>query len=214
MPRTRGAVSGLLLIALGVWGALAPFIGPYFQWAYPPDHEWAWTSARGWLEVFPGVTTVVGGLLLVGSGNRATAMFGGWLAAFAGAWFVVGRALASTLQIGHIGDPVASTDAKRALMEITYFSGLGALIVFLSGAVLARLAVRMARDVEVAPAPASEVSAADVEPASDYSPEYSMAPAAEVSSDAVTQVRADQFPAQEPQDRKSSFFRRRRASTS
>jgi hypothetical protein len=152
MPRSRGAVTGLLMIILGVWGALIPFVGPYFNFAYTPDRAWAWTTARGWLEVFPGATTVVGGLLLVVSGNRATAMFGGWLAAFAGAWFVVGRALASTLQIGDIGQPIAATDARRAVLEICYFSGLGALIVFLAGAVLARLSVRMARDVELAPA--------------------------------------------------------------
>src|SRR5215469_13902460 len=124
MPRSRGAVTGLLLIILGVWGALIPFVGPYFNFAYPPDHAWAWSTARAWLEVFPGVTTVVGGMLLVVSGNRATAMLGGWLAAFAGAWFVVGRALASTLQIGEIGNPIAATDARRAVLEICYFSGL------------------------------------------------------------------------------------------
>jgi hypothetical protein len=152
MPRSRGAVTGLLMIILGVWGALIPFVGPYFNFAYTPDHAWAWTTARGWLEVFPGATAVVGGLLLVVSGNRATAMFGGWLAAFAGAWFVVGRALASTLRLGSVGQPIAATDARRAVVEICYFSGLGALIVFLAGAVLARLSVRMARDVESAPA--------------------------------------------------------------
>ncbi len=150
MPRSRGAVSGLLLIILGVWGALIPFIGPYFHFAYTPDQAWAWSTARGWLEVFPGVTTAVGGFLLLVSGNRATAMFGGWLAVIAGAWFVVGRTLASLLRLGDIGHPIAVTDAKRAVIEISYFSGLGALIVFLGGAVLARVSVRTARDVEYA----------------------------------------------------------------
>ncbi|PIB77342.1 hypothetical protein [Mycobacterium celatum] len=208
MPRSRGAVSGLLLIILGAWGALIPFIGPYFHWAYTPDKEWTWTAARGWLEVFPGVAAVVGGLLLVGSGNRATAMFGGWLAAFAGAWFVVGRPFASPLRLGDVGQPVAATDTKRALLEISYFSGLGALIVFLAGAVLARLAVRTVRDVEAAAAVAAapDVSTADVPP----TPEYTPAP--DVSPDAVTQVRGEQFPAAEPEGRhsKGSFFRRRR----
>ena len=150
MPRSRGAVSGLLLIILGVWGALIPFIGPYFHFAYTPDQTWAWSTARAWLEVFPGVTTAVGGFLLLVSGNRATAMFGGWLAVIAGAWFIVGRTLASTLRLGDIGQPIAATDAKRAVLEISYFSGLGALIVFLGGAVLARVTIRTARDVEFA----------------------------------------------------------------
>jgi hypothetical protein len=174
MPRSRGAVSGLLLIILGVWGALIPFIGPYFHFAYTPDQMWAWSTARAWLEVFPGVVTAAGGFLLLISGNRATAMFGGWLAVIGGAWFVVGRTLASTLRLGDIGHPVAATDAKRAVLEICYFSGLGALIVFLGAAALARMSVRTLRDVEFlsepeqpavppysgleeAPAPATEV---------------------------------------------------------
>jgi hypothetical protein len=159
MPRTRGAVTGLLLILLGAWGALAPFIGPIINWAYTADPAWTWTAAKGWLEVLPGVATAVGGLLLLASGNRASAVFGGWLAAFAGAWFVVGRTFASTLGIGDVGQPLASTDLKRALLEVTYFTGLGSLIVLLSGAVLARVAVRHARDVvatEPAPAPYGE----------------------------------------------------------
>ena len=150
MPRSRGAVSGLLLIILGVWGALIPFIGPYFHFAYTPDQAWAWSTARAWLEVFPGITTAVGGFLLLVSGNRATAMFGGWLAVIAGAWFIVGRTLASLLRLGDIGQPIAVTDAKRAVLEISYFSGLGALIVFLGGAVLARVTIRTVRDVELA----------------------------------------------------------------
>jgi hypothetical protein len=150
MPRSRGAVSGLLLIILGAWGALIPFIGPYFHFAYEPGQAWVWSTARGWLEVFPGVTTALGGFLLLTSGNRATAMFGGWLAVIAGAWFVVGRSLASTLRLGDVGRPLAGTDAKRAVIEIASFSGLGALIVLLGGAVLARVTIRTARDVELA----------------------------------------------------------------
>ncbi|HVQ86182.1 MAG TPA: hypothetical protein VMS84_15770 [Mycobacterium sp.] len=154
MPRSRGALTGLLLILLGAWGALVPFFGPNIDWAYTTDPAWTWTTAKGWLEVLPGAVTAVGGLLVLGSGNRAAASLGGWLAVFGGAWFVVGQAFAPTLAIGDVGQPAASTDLKRALLEITYFTGLGALIMFLGGAVLARVAVRHARDVVVAqPAP-------------------------------------------------------------
>ena len=167
MPRTRGAVIGLLLILLGAWGALIPFIGPNIDWAYMTDPAWTWTAAKGWLEVFPGVATAAGGLVLLVSGRRASAMVGGWLAVFAGAWFVVGRAFAATLNIGDVGQPVATgaqADLKRALLEVTYFTGLGALIVFLGGAALARVAVRHARDVvltEPAPMAGADVAARD-----------------------------------------------------
>ena len=202
MPRSRGAVTGLLLVLLGAWGALIPFVGPYFNFAYTPNTPWAWTTARGWLEVFPGVVTVLGGLLLISSRNRATAMFGGWLAVLGGAWFVVGRALASTLNLGDIGYPVASTDGRRALLEIAYFSGLGTLIVFLGGWVLALLSVRLARDVE----PYSLPPAAG-EPMSAPQPV-----ASEVSPDAATQVGPNPVRAPETEPRRSrGLIRRRRA---
>lgn len=146
MPRSRGAASGLLLILLGVWGAAVPFIGPRFDFAYSLGEEW--TPGRGWLQVLPGAVAVVGGLLLLASRNRATAMLGGWLAVVAGAWFVVGRAFAGPLNLGDVGTPVAATDTKRVWLELTYFYGLGALIVFLGALALGRLSVRSVRDVE------------------------------------------------------------------
>ena len=225
MPRSRGAVTGLLLVLLGAWGALIPFVGPYFDFAYTPNTAWAWTAARGWLEVFPGVITVLGGLLLISSTNRATAMFGGWLAVLGGAWFVIGTALAAPLHLGDIGQPVASTDGRRALMEIAYFSGLGALIVFLGGGVLAKLSLRLARDVEpyaVSPT-AAEPAAAPVEPAAApaepaagaYSEPYS-APqpvaSSEVSPDATTQAGGNPLRASETEPhRRRGLIRRRRA---
>jgi hypothetical protein len=158
MPRSRGAASGFLLILLGVWGALVPFVGPYFDFAFTPDQEWTWTTARGWLEVLPGAATVVGGLLLLASRNRATAMLGGWLTVLAGAWFVVGRALASPLGIGDPGAPVAAAETKRVWLELTYFYGLGALIVFLGAVALGRLSVRTARDVAYVQRPVAEAA--------------------------------------------------------
>ncbi|MGB6205732.1 hypothetical protein [Mycobacterium sp.] len=206
MPRSRGAVSGLLLIILGVWGALIPFVGPYFHFAYTPDQVWAWNTARGWLEVFPGAVSVAGGILLLISGNRATAMLGGWFAVIAGAWFVVGRTLAPTLRIGSVGQPIGATDAKRAVLEIVYFSGLGALIVFLGAAALARMSVRTARDLEYqlanepVAAPAADTSAAYAAPAA--------APA--VAQDAPT----DAAPRAHRRERSGLFRRRRHTATS
>jgi hypothetical protein len=176
MPRSRGAATGFLLILLGAWGALIPFVGPYFDFSFTPDQEWIWTTARGWLEVLPGAATAVGGLLLLVSGNRATAMLGGWLTVLAGAWFVVGRALAGPLGIGDAGAPVAAAETKRVWLELTYFYGLGALIIFLGAVALGRLSVRTARDVAYAqrpvavaaqpqPAPSEEVT--EIQPTGD-----------------------------------------------
>jgi hypothetical protein len=166
MRRSRGAASGFLLILLGVWGALIPFVGPYFDFAYTPDIAWTWTDPRGWLEVLPGAATVLGGLIVLGSGNRASAMFGGWLTVIAGAWFVIGNLFAGPLRIGSVGDPVAVNDTKRAFLELTYFYGLGALIVFLGAVALGRVSVTSVRDFEFArrPAAAAEPEYGLVEP--------------------------------------------------
>ncbi len=182
MPRSRGAVCGLILVILGVWGALIPFVGPHFNFAYTPDRDWAWSTARGWLEVLPGGGTALGGLLLIFSGNRITAIVGGWLAVLAGAWFVIGGEIAPVLGIGSVGDPIAATERKRAALEISYFSGLGALIVFVGGIALARLAVRLASDIEAL----SRVrSAAPVASAPEYMSGL-QEPQREVSPDAMT----------------------------
>ena len=153
IARSRGAASGFLLILLGVWGAMVPFVGPYFHFAFSPDQAWVWTDARGWLQVLPGVVAVLGGLLLLTSRNRATAMLGAWLTVAAGAWFVVGRAVAGPLGLGDVGTPVAATDTKRVWLELSYFYGLGALVVFLGALAVGRLSVRSVRDVEYAVRP-------------------------------------------------------------
>jgi hypothetical protein len=150
VPRTRGAVSGVLLILLGAWGALVPFIGPYFDYSYGTDSTWVWTAARGWLEVLPGAVTVVGGWLLLVSRNRVTGSTGGWLAALAGAWYVIGQTLAPLWHLGNVGSPLSTKDSGRAAAELGYFYGLGAVIIFLAAFALGRLAVVGVRDLQAA----------------------------------------------------------------
>lgn len=150
IPRTRGALSGFLLIVLGAWGALIPFIGPYFKYAYTPDTTWTWTTARLWLEVVPGVAAILGGLILLMTANRASAVFGGWLASAAGAWFVVGQ-FVSRLWDGEwsrIGDPIGGP--KRQVVEqLGFFSGLGVVILFLAAHAAGRVTVRSVKDLEL-----------------------------------------------------------------
>ena len=202
MPRSRGALSGVILVILGVWGALIPFVGPHFNFAYTPDQDWAWSTARGWLEVLPGAAAAVAGLLLVIAGNRVTAMLAAKLAVLAGAWFVLGGRFAPLLGIGSAGDPIAATDRKRAVLEISYFSGLGVLIVFVAGFALARTAVRLARDVQpLQPSPPSQ-PAGPMPPARSY---YSglVEPSRDVSPEALT------APAPRAEEPKSRGWRRR-----
>jgi hypothetical protein len=144
-----GATSGLLLILLGAWGAIIPFVGPSFDYAFTPDTTWTWTPGRFWLEVLPGIATFVGGFLLLVAANRGTAGLGGWLAAAAGAWFVVGPVLAPLWNPGTLGQPLGGS-TRQALEWVGFHYGLGVVIVFLAAGALGRLTVRDARMVEAA----------------------------------------------------------------
>ncbi len=147
VPRSRGAVSGFLLVLLGAWGALIPFIGPYLDYSWGTDQSWHWTTARLWLEVVPGAAVALGGLLLLISANRIQGSLGGWLAALGGAWFIVGMTLAPLLHTGSVGQPLSQHDDGRAVAYLGYFYGIGAVIVFLAAFALGRLAVVGVRDV-------------------------------------------------------------------
>jgi hypothetical protein len=139
--RSRGALSGMLLVLLGIWGALIPFVGPYFHYAYTPDRAWTTTSGRMWLEVLPGVVTLLGGLIVLTSRFRPSAVLGAWLAALAGAWFAVGGLVAGRWPgLPAAGTPVGGT-ARSVLEQIGFFTGLGVVIVFMAALALGRFTV-------------------------------------------------------------------------
>jgi hypothetical protein len=163
VPRSRGVASGLLLVLLGAWGALIPFIGPYFHFAYTPDTAWTYTAGRLWLEIIPGVATVLGGLILLVSAFRPAAIVGACLAAAAGAWFALG-ALVAPLWAGYgtVGPnaipaalyPGTPTGGPVHIVaeRLAFFTGLGVVIVFIAALALGRLAVIGARDAQLASA--------------------------------------------------------------
>jgi hypothetical protein len=169
MARSRGAVAGPLLVVLGVWGALIPFFGHSFGYGFSPDNTWHWTAARGWLEVLPGVATVVGGLLLTTTSNRFTAMVAGWLAAVAGAWFVLGIVVAPWWSAGNIGVPAGN--AHHAVWErLGMFDGLGVVIVLLSAIALGRSTVVGVRDIAAGEARRAAAIDLDAAPATATAP--------------------------------------------
>jgi hypothetical protein len=151
MARSRGAVTGPLLMLLGAWGALVPFIGHSFGFGFTPDNTWTWTAARGWLEVLPGAAAFLGGALLTVSAHRVSAMVGGWLAAASGAWFALGTTIGPFWSAGNIGFPTG-TGHHAAFEQLGMFSGLGVAIVFLASVALGRVSVIGVRDVSAAQA--------------------------------------------------------------
>lgn len=155
VPRSRGALNGTLLVLLGAWGGLIAFIGPYFHYAYTPDHAWTYTTGRLWLEIVPAAGTVLGGLILGTSASRPGAIFGAWLAALSGAWFALGGLFSTLWSIGGTGQPVGDK-LHRVVEQIGFFTGLGVVIVFLAAVALGRLTVIGARERLAAEAPAVE----------------------------------------------------------
>lgn len=151
VSRSRGALSGVLLLLLGIWGGLIPLVGPYVHYAYTPDHAWTVTSGRVWLEFLPAAGTFLGGLILLASRLRPMALFGASLAAASGAWFAVGSALAPvwTTSLPAEGFPVGGHIA-RAMEQIGFFTGLGVVIVCIASLALGRLSLVSVRDASVA----------------------------------------------------------------
>jgi hypothetical protein len=151
MTRSTGAVSGLLIILLGVWGALIPFVGPAFNYSFGTNTTWHYTTDRLWLDILPGALAVLAGGLLIFAATRAAGILAGWLAMLAGAWFIVGPSVSLTWEsgAGPIGRPLFGT-TRQMLELVGYFYGLGALIVALAAFSIGRFASRPALAEEAA----------------------------------------------------------------
>lgn len=149
--RSRGAFSGALLVLLGLWGGLAPMIGPLLHFAYTPDRAWAVTSGRVWLEFIPAAIVIVGALMMLASRLRPWAQLGAAMAIVGGGWFALGNVVARLwmhtppAQGTPVGGPVIS-----ALEELAFFTGLGALIICIASVALGRLSVISVRDASLA----------------------------------------------------------------
>jgi hypothetical protein len=164
VARSTGAGAGLLIVLLGLWGALVPFFGPYFHYGFAPDATWHYTTNRLWLDILPGAAAVLGGLWLISASRRSSGVLGGWLALAAGAWFVVGPSIAmlwghaspGTLLSG-VGAPLGGHD-RAAIEAIGFFYGAGALIICFAAFAVGRFASRPALAVEAGTATDSPAS--------------------------------------------------------
>ncbi|HEY2637632.1 MAG TPA: hypothetical protein VGI54_09610 [Solirubrobacteraceae bacterium] len=153
MRRSTGAASGLTILILGVWGALIPFVGPYFNFSYSPDKTWHWSTGRLWLDVIPGVVAAIAGFMLMGAGRRGRAGLAAWLALCAGVWFVCGPIVSELWNHGvaQTGVPLHAR-ATRVLEQLAFYQGIGVAIAALAGIALGRLVPYRAVPMEPGPA--------------------------------------------------------------
>ena len=192
-------LSGALLVLLGAWGGLIPFIGPYFHYAYSPDRGWVYNSGRLWLEILPGVGALLGGLIVLVAATRPFALFGAWLAAMSGAWFVVGQPLSTVWTAGGspaAGYPVGATVA-RAVEQVGFFTGLGAAVIFFAALALGRFTVVGAREAGLA---AEARAAADRAAAAEADAERTADDQAAASRTTVGPVAAERTTVRQPSE--------------
>ena len=145
MRRSRGAASGFLLVLLGIWGGIIPFIGPYFGYAFGEVTPWLFTYDRLWLSVLPGIAVFLGGLILGPSANRAAGGLGAWLALVGGIWFAIGPVVSQLWRGTDLGAPIGSplgAEWLQVLEQLGYFFGLGVVVTALAGIALGRVASR------------------------------------------------------------------------
>jgi hypothetical protein len=142
IPRTKGALSGLLILILGIWGGLIPFVGPYFNYAMHTDQTWHWFMDRFWLEVLPAIAAIVGGLILMGGITRASTSFGALIALAGGIWFIAGPSVSMLWNHGVMagGPALGAHNVTRMLEWIGFFYGTGALITLFSAYALGFMA--------------------------------------------------------------------------
>lgn len=129
----------MLIIVLGVWGGLIPFIGPYFHYSFGGDQTWHFTMQRLWLDILPGAVAVLGGFMLMTASSRIGGLTAGWIALIAGIWFAVGPAVSLLWDqnIYAIGAPHGGS-VRRMLEWVGYFPGVGVAIVGLAAFAMGR----------------------------------------------------------------------------
>src|SRR6266567_4582546 len=150
-PRSRGSLCGLILILLGGWGGVAPFIGPSIGYGFTPDVAWHSTPGRLDLSAIPGAIVVVAGLFVLVTRNRGIGGFFAVAAAVGGGWFIAGASLVRLLppaQVASItpGAPIETGTSRVVLTGLAFYGGTGALIVFFSALALGRFSIAAYRD--------------------------------------------------------------------
>ncbi len=140
------AVTGLLALLVGAWGALAGYVGPYFGFRPVAQTTWVTNLDNGLLHLLPGAVAAAAGVMLLAMGPARRAVRGGAFAlpalllVAAGAWFVIGPVAWPTFESGSAF--VTGVSPLRNLLDVacaSYAPGLA--VVMLGGVALKAAAV-------------------------------------------------------------------------
>lgn len=163
--RVRGA--GAVLLLLGLFGALVPFVGPSFGYGMGTVAAWTWTEGRATLHLAPGIAAIIGALLILRGRARSTQLSGALLAAAGGAWFVIAPSLhplwastGGTDGMSGMGESATSS----ALSALGYHYGTGVVIALVAAYAAGRLVASRDAIDDVPAAPAEADGPARSEP--------------------------------------------------
>ncbi len=125
------AIAAILIVLLGAFGLIIPFVGPLFDFGMGPEPAWVLTTSRLVRHVLPGVAVILGGLMLF-SRAHASRVLGVTLVLVGGAWMTV-----APVVLGRVtGEPPPLIDVLRPL---AYHYGTGLMITTLAAFALGRL---------------------------------------------------------------------------
>jgi hypothetical protein len=150
-PRSRGSLCGLVLMLLGAWAGLAPFVGPSLRFGFSPDRAWAYTAGRVYLSALPGAVVLVAGLIVVMTRSRPFGGFCAFVSALGGLWLIAGAAVVKLLPASQAaaitaGKPISTSASVQVLTSLAFFAGTGALIVFFAAVALGRFSITALKD--------------------------------------------------------------------
>jgi len=83
---------GVIVLILGIWGALVPFVGPTFGYGMGGTAAWTWSESHVTLHLLPGLAAIAGAVLLL-RGRSVAQYLGATLAMAGGIWFVIAPTL-------------------------------------------------------------------------------------------------------------------------
>jgi hypothetical protein len=172
LPRARsrgGLIAGVAIAVIGLWGAIAPYVGPTIQ---------RQTSTRGrhrrdvnapqhlTLNLIPGLVAIAAGVVLIllarrlQERGRRIALVAAGVALAAGIWFVIGPGVWNVLHAKPVTQPKSPASAsrlpipasRRFLVQMLDALGPGLLLVGIAAMALAGFALGR-RPPLAAPAP-------------------------------------------------------------
>lgn len=117
-------IVGTLIILLGAFGLILPFVGPLFDFGMGPESAWTLTTSRLVRHVIPGVAIIIGGLMLLPRA-RVSRVLGAALALLGGAWLTV-----APVVLGRVSE--GSPALIDVLRPLAYHYGTGLLIAALA----------------------------------------------------------------------------------